>query len=130
MQEKLEQENLSKVVQKDNKKKIVVKLEPQRVIQEKPQEKNVPKAEAKKVIQENPQKTVGKKVSTKKVTAPQSSSEKQPNITKKVSRGADDFKELPDEIAVAKEEVPEAATQSAESKDSENYLDKLLKVLE
>lgn len=135
IQEKPQEKNvpkaeLKKVMPEKTKAKNDTKIESPNMAQRKPQEKNVPKAEAKKVIQENPQKTVGKKVSTKKVTAPQSSSEKQPNITKKVSRGADDFKELPDEIAVAKEEVPEAATQSAESKDSENYLDKLLKGLE
>ena len=99
--------------------------------QEKAKEKSITKAEPPKASQKNlKNKAVTKKVSTEKVTDAKSSSERQNSITKRVSRAANDFKELPKEIAVAEENVQKAAAQETESNDSENYLDKLLKGLE
>ena len=100
------------------------------MIYEKSQEKSMPKPEPQKASPKNlKKKNVVKKVSAEKVTDAKSSAEEQNNITKKVSRAADDFKELPKDIAVAEENVHKAA-ETVESNDSENYLDKLLKGLE
>lgn len=149
IQEKsIPKEEPKKVTQERVKAKSIPKAESQKVNQEKPQEKSVPKSQPKKMIYEKSQekgmpkpepqkaspknlkkKTVVKKVSAEKVTDAKSSAEEQNNITKKVSRAADDFKELPKEIAVAEENVHKAA-ETVEPNDSENYLDKLLKGLE
>ena len=141
-------EEPKKVTQERVKAKSIPKTESQKIYQEKPQEKSVPKSQPKKMIYEKSQeksmpkpepqkaspknlkkKNVVKKVSAEKVTDAKSSAEEQNNITKKVSRAADDFKELPKDIAVAEENVHKAA-ETVESNDSENYLDKLLKGLE
>lgn len=141
-------EEPKKVTQERVKAKSIPKAESQKMNQEKPQEKSAPKSQPKKMIYEKSQekgmpkpepqkaspknlkkKTMVKKVSAEKVTDAKSSAEEQNNITKKVSRAADDFKELPKEIAVAEENVHKAA-ETVEPNDSENYLDKLLKGLE
>ena len=120
-----------RVTQEKAQEKSIPKAEPQKVIQKKSQEKSMPKAEHPKAIQEKTKKsTVVKKDSADKVSNAQEFSERQNNITKKVSRAADDFKELPKAIAVAEENVQEAKAQEEESNDNENYLDKLLKGLE